>query len=242
MRTTASIALIGLAALAASATMAESGRRSVTTMSSDEGRISVRQNNEPMVEGSGRIVRRPRAAAAFDSVEVNGPAHLEVAVGGRPSIEVQIDDNLVGNIVTETRGGALSIRTTGSFRTRTAPVVRVTAPTLARLQSIGSGNVRITGQRGDRLELDMKGSGNLIVDGQSRAVIASLYGSGNADLTRLAAADLSVNLYGSGNARVHAERDLSAAVYGSGSIGFSGQPARLRQSVHGTGRITRIGR
>jgi hypothetical protein len=242
MQRSAPITLACLVALATTASLAQEGRRSITQMSSGNGIISVRHDGDPMTEGSGRIVRRQRPASAFERVAINGPAHLEIAVGASPSIEVQIDDNLLDNIVTETRGRALSIHTKGSFRTRSAPVVRLTVPTLARVESIGSGDVRITGQRGEALELVMKGSGNIVVNGQSRAASASLYGSGNADLTRLAAADLSVSLYGSGNARVHADRALSATVYGSGNIAFSGQPARLEQRVHGSGRITRIGR
>jgi hypothetical protein len=104
----------------------------------------------------------------------------------------------------------------------------------------GSGDGRIEGVSGGRLELVSMGSGDLAVSGAAEAVTANLYGSGGADLTRLAAPDLAVAIYGSGDARVHATETLSAAVFGSGRITYSGRPVKLQRSVHGSGTIEAV--
>jgi hypothetical protein len=205
----------------------------------DDG-ISVRHNNEPIVEGSGNIVRQARSAAAFSSVHVQGPFDLEILVGPRHSVEVEIDGNLSDRIGTRVEGGELRIETTGSFRTRSVPKVRLTVPTLDRVLVQGSGDARIRGVKGGRLELVGQGSGDFVVDGRADSLVASLFGSGNADLTRIEAPDLTVSVYGSGDARVRATRALSASVFGSGRIDYSGDPTEVSRSVHGSGRIGRI--
>ncbi|HEV2866419.1 MAG TPA: head GIN domain-containing protein [Allosphingosinicella sp.] len=205
-------------------------------------RITVQRDGELMVEGSGRAARAARAAAPFTAIEVEGPTTLEVIVGQRESIEVEADDNLLDRITTEVDGTILRIGTSGAFRTRMTPVVRVTVRGLERVKLRGSGDAWIRGIDGDRLDLVLQGSGDLHAEGRAGAVTADLYGSGNMELERLSAPAFDVSLYGTGNVRVHATGTLSAAVYGTGRIAFSGDPQILRRAVYGPGSIARIGR
>jgi hypothetical protein len=214
----------------------------ITNMTSDRSGVSVRRDDEPMIEGSGRIVRRERAVGAFTTIHVQAPARVEVVVGGTPSVEIEADDNVIDFITTDTDGRALQIGTAGSFQTRTAPVVRITVAQLDRIRSQGSGDVRISGLAGDRFELIGQGSGNFVVEGRASSSSAKLYGSGDADLAGLHADDLDVAVYGSGHARVHATGTLAAAIYGSGSITYSGRPTEVSRSIHGMGRIGEVER
>ena len=219
----------------------EGARSSVINHSREGDGISVRHDNEPAVEGSGTIVRHARTVPGFSAVHVQGPFNLELAVGPRQSVEIEVDDNLSDRIRTRVEGGELRVETAGSFRTRILPTVRVTVPDLDKVLVQGSGDARITGMNGGRLELVGQGSGDFIVEGRADAVEANLFGSGGADLTRIEAPDLKVSVYGSGSARVRATRSLSASVYGSGRIDYSGDPSEVNRSVHGSGTIGRIG-
>ncbi len=236
----ASLALVAFAAapLAVEAIAQDRGSGSSwTNISRDGGWISVQRNRETQIEGSGRIVRRARASERFDSVHVMGPARLELVVGPRHSIEVETDDNLTDLIGSRVAGGELIIEPRGSFRTRTAPFVRITTPTLERLRLQGSGDGRVQGLAGGNVEVVSQGSGDLIMSGRAARVTAKLYGSGNAFLADVRAPHIDVAVFGSGLARVHATGTLSAAVYGSGAIAYSGNPSEVRRSIHGSGSI-----
>ncbi|MDQ4086471.1 MAG: DUF2807 domain-containing protein [Pseudomonadota bacterium] len=210
--------------------------------SHDRSRTTVQRDGHPIVEGSGRVARAARSARPFTAIELEGPADLEVRVGQRESIEVEADDNLLDRITTETDGAILRIGTRGSFRTRMTPVVRVTVRELERLKVRGSGDVRLAGIDSDRFELVLQGSGDIHAEGRAEAVSADLYGSGNMELARLSAPSFDVSLYGTGNVRVHTTGTLSAAVFGTGRIEYSGEPRFIRRDVYGPGSIGRIGR
>ena len=216
------------------------GRPTMINHDRDERGITVRHDNEPVVEGSGTVVRQVRELARFSAVHVQGPFDLEVVVGPRQSVEIEIDDNLADRIRTRVEDGEIRLETGGSFRTRTQPRVRLTVPDLDKVLVQGSGDARITGINGGRLELVGQGSGDFLAEGRADAVEANLFGSGGADLTRLEAPDLEVSVYGSGSARVRATRSLSASVFGSGRIDYSGDPGEVNRSVHGSGSIGRI--
>ena len=216
-------------------------RSTVINHSRDGNGISVRHDNEPAVEGSGTIVRHARTLGSFSAVHVQGPFNLEVVVGPRQSVEIETDDNLSDRIRTRVEDGELRVETAGSFRTRSVPNVRVTVPKLDKVVMQGSGDTRISGVDGGRLELVGQGSGDFIVDGRADAVAASLYGSGDADLMRMDAPDLKVSVYGSGSARVRATRTLAASIFGSGRIDYRGDPSKVSRSIHGSGTIRRIG-
>lgn len=208
----------------------------------DGSRITVRRDGERIIEGSGRAGRAARAATPFVAIELEGPADLEVSVGPAESIEVEADDNLLDLITTDLDGGTLRIGTRGSFRTRITPVVRVTVRELERLKLRGSGDARIAGVEAGRLDLVLEGSGDIEAEGRAETVSADLYGSGNIELGRLAAPAFEVSLYGTGDVRLHSTGTLSAAVYGTGRVEYSGEPRLLRRDVYGPGSIGRIGR
>jgi len=208
----------------------------------DGSRITVQRDGEPMVEGSGRTSTSSRAAESFTAIAVEGPAALEVVVGPRESVEVEANDNLLDRITTDVDDGTLEIGTRGSFRTRITPVVRVTVRELERLRVRGSGDTRIGGIDGGRLDLVLQGSGDIHVEGRAEAVTANLYGSGNIELARLSAPSFETAVYGTGNIRVHTTGTLSAAVFGTGRIDFSGNPRLVRKDVFGPGSIASVAR
>lgn len=239
------VSLVLAIAIAATGQGNRTVERSTVTIEQPDraGGVSVRRNGEPMIEGSGRLVRQTRTVGRFDAIELSGAANLDIAIGAAMSVEIEADDNLIGLLTTEVEGGKLVIDTNGSFRTRTAPRVRITLPRLASIETTGSGDAAISGVAGGRLSLAARGSGDFSVEGRGEALDADMYGSGRIDLDRFVAPDLSVSIYGSGNARLRVTEALHATVYGTGDIDYRGDRDRIRvrSSVFGTGRIRHLG-
>jgi len=195
--------------------------------------------NDGYVSGSGNLVRQARSVATFNRITSDGPAKLEIAVGPRLSVEVETDDNVVGFITTDSRGGRLRIGAEGSFCVGRPPRVRITVPSLAAIDMRASGDARIDGLTGGNLDVTITGSSDVTPAGQLDRVGINVNGSGDVDLNSLRARFVDATVNGSGEVDLGSASLVSATVNGSGSIYYSGNPEFVDQAVHGSGRIKR---
>jgi putative autotransporter adhesin-like protein len=190
------------------------------------------------VQGSGVAATQSRALARFSSLDLAGSNNVTVAVGGRQSVVVRADSNLIRHVTTRVVAGALVIGTTGSFTTKSPMTVEVSVPSLAAVTLSGSGQIAVTGIDAPRLTVTLPGSGALYAGGTVTQLDVTLSGSGLAQLDNLVARDVHAVVAGSGLIRVTATASLNAAVPGSGAIIYRGNP-QVTSSITGSGTVTR---
>jgi len=189
--------------------------------------------------GSGVAATQSRDVPAFDSVELAGGNNVVIHVGGKQSVVVKADDNLLRRVTTKVQSGTLVIgNTPGSLMTKSPMSVVVTIPKVGELTLAGGGNVVVTGVRTESLTVTLSGSGNLTGSGTAGSLDVTLSGSGNAWFTGLVADDVHAVLSGSGNIFVTANKSLDASVPGSGTIVYAGNPREVTKSVTGSGVVT----
>jgi hypothetical protein len=191
------------------------------------------------VQGSGVAATQTRAVATFSRLDLAGSSKVTVVVGGRQSVVVHADSNLLGRVATRAAGGTLLIETTGSFTTRTLMSVDITVPALAAVTLSGRGQLSVTGISTPVLTVSLPGSGALEASGTATRLDVTLGGSGQAQLDQLTARDVHAVISGSGLIRVTATASLDASVPGEGAIVYSGNPPRVTTSVTGAGAVTR---
>ena len=189
------------------------------------------------VQGSGVPATQARVLATFSSLDLAGSNNVTVAVGGRQSVVVHADSNLLRYVMTRVVAGTLVVETTGSFTTRSPMSVEVSVPSLAALTLSGSGKISVTGINAPRLTVTLPGSGAIYAGGSVTKLDVTLGGSGLAQLDNLVARDVHAAVAGSGLIRVTATARLNAAVTGSGAIIYSGHPL-VTSSVTGSGAVT----
>jgi hypothetical protein len=191
--------------------------------------------------GSGTAAAQPRHLEAFSSVDLAGSSNVTVRAGGRQSVVVHADDNLLGQVTTQVRATTLVIGTRGSFTTSSPMSVEISVPSLEAVTLSGSGSGAITASniQGPRLSVRLSGSGVVRASGTVARLDVSLGGSGDAQLERLVARDVRAVLAGSGRIVTRATNTLQASVPGSGTIVYSGNPAHVTRSITGSGAITR---
>lgn len=190
------------------------------------------------VRGSGVAATQSRVLATFSSLDLAGSNNVTVAVGGRQSVVVHADSNLMDYVTTRVVAGTLVIGTTGSFTTRSPMSVEVSVPSLAAVRLSGSGEISVNGIDASRLTVSLPGSGALYGGGTVTQLDVTLGGSGLAQLDNLVARDVHAVVTGSGLIRVTATANLNAAVSGSGAVIYSGNP-QVTSSVTGSGAVTR---
>jgi len=191
------------------------------------------------VQGSGVAATQSRVLARFSSLDLKGSNNVTVVIGGRQSVVVHADSNLIRHVTTRVVAGTLVVGTTGSFTTRTPMSVEVSVPSLAAVKLSGSGNISVNRIDEPRLTVTLSGSGVVYANGTTAQLGVTLGGSGLARLNALVARDVHAVITGSGLIRVTATARLTASVPGTGSIIYSGNPPQVTSSVTGTGAVTR---
>ena len=148
---------------------------------------------------------RPVKKAPFAAVDLAGSNDVTIHVGGKQSVVVTADDNLIDDVTTRVERGKLVIGTaSGSFTTNVPMKVDVTVPALDAMTLSGSGIVTAEGIDAKRLTVALPGSGILRASGAATALVVDHSGSGDAQLEGLVAADVHAVLGGSGRIVVNA--------------------------------------
>jgi hypothetical protein len=189
------------------------------------------------LQGSGVAATQSRALPRFSGIDLTGSNSVTVDVGGRQSVVVHADSNLIRHVTTRVVAGTLVIGTTGSFTTRSPMRVDVSLPALGGVRLSGSGEISLSGIDEPRLTVTLSGSGALYASGSATQLDVNLSGSGLAQLDNLVARDVDAVVAGSGLIRVTATTALTAAVPGTGAIIYGGNP-QVISSVTGTGSVT----
>jgi Putative auto-transporter adhesin, head GIN domain len=190
------------------------------------------------VQGSGVAATQTRAVGRFSSVELAGDNQVTVVVGGRQSVVVHADSNLIGHVSTRVVAGTLVVADTGSFTTKSPMSVQVRVPKLAVVKLSGDGIMSVSGINAQQLTVTVPGDGMLSATGTAARLDVTLAGDGQAQLGGLVARDVHAVLTGSGVIQVTATTSLDAAVPGDGAIMYGGNPPHVTTSITGSGAVT----
>jgi hypothetical protein len=192
------------------------------------------------IEGSGVSATEVRDVAPFAAVDLAGSNEVTIHVGGKQSVVVTADDNLIDDVTTRVERGKLVVSTaSGSFTTNVPMKVDVTVPALRAVTLSGSGIVTAEGIDAKRLTVALPGSGILRASGTATTLVVDHSGSGDAQLEGLLASDVRAVLGGSGRIVVNAAKSLDATVSGSGAIFYRGDPSQVTTRVTGSGVVMR---
>lgn len=212
------------------------------------------------VDGNGHVVTVQRSIGEFRTLRVEGPIDVVAHPGSAAALSITAEDNIEPMIETLVDGQSLVVRVArnASFRTHKPMKVDVAYTQLSAAQIHGSGDLRIDGPSGAKLDVSIDGSGDLRVEhadlgslsasisgsgdvflgGKADEARLSISGSGDIQAGELQGRRVNVSISGSGDARVHATEALEARIAGSGDIVYSGHPASVTRKIAGSGSIT----
>ncbi|MEO8307224.1 MAG: DUF2807 domain-containing protein [Pseudomonadota bacterium] len=189
---------------------------------------------------TGHSTREDRPVGAFQSVELEGAAQLDILVGPAPSLSITGSQGARAAFTTRVEGDRLML---GSHNSLWQPslgkvVVRITVPQLHALKVSGAGEISVNGISGDTLDVAFDGAASLEASGKVGTLTAQLNGAGSMDLSRLEAQSATVTTNGAGSVDVNSTASLDATVNGVGSINYYGKPAKVTTAIHGVGSIS----
>jgi hypothetical protein len=192
----------------------------------------------PSVGGSGHVISETRNMSGFSNVSLEGSGHLIIEQGGAESLTVTGDDNLLSHIETEVRGSTLVLgeKDGVSLSPSQDIVFKVTLRKLDNLEVSGSGAAQAKGLQSAKLQIDLRGSGEVSAEGSGDDLDVTIAGSGRFRGDSLKSKRTRVDISGSGSAVVASSDTLDATISGSGSIEYVGAP-EVHQSISGSGSV-----
>ncbi|MFZ1688338.1 MAG: head GIN domain-containing protein [Flavobacteriales bacterium] len=212
------------------------------------------------VKGTGDPVKKDLTVAAFHGVEIMGSVDVELTQAATQSVVVEGQSNVADLLETSVNNGIWTIKTSKCYSTDKPFVVRIAVPAIDRVAVMGSGDV--TGKNafgGDRIDIDVQGSGDVTMTfnckaveasvqgsgdiklgGECQEVVLSVQGSGDVKAVELKSQRAMTTVTGSGDIAVQVSESLNASVTGSGSVKYKGKPTDLKQNVTGSGDVVEI--
>jgi hypothetical protein len=189
--------------------------------------------------GSAHAADQMRDVPPFTSISVQGPFNVIVEGGKGQSLTVRGSDKFVKDVLTDVVNGQLVVR----MRDKNYGTLRgdqhivVTVPQLRAFSAEGAGEIRLNQMRGDRLEVNFRGAGELRVGGEVKSFKITAEGAGEVDTKDLVADDVNLLVRGVGNARVTARQRLDVRGEGMGNVTYFGRPKIVNKSMAGLGAL-----
>ncbi|MGH2582827.1 MAG: GIN domain-containing protein [Anaerolineales bacterium] len=215
------------------------------------------------VRGSGMLEQETRTVGTFDSVSIEFPAAVTIVQGETISLQIEAEDNLLPQLITEVRGDTLRIyNSERNWRSRVNPTetvsIQITTPDLGAVSFEAAGSLTLENTNADELRISLNGAGQIhLIDVEIGNLSLSLDGAGDVlasgiveslrlDIDGLASfhgnelttdqADVEIN--GAGSAELHVFSHLSVEINGTGSVTYFGDP-KVVQQINGLGSVTK---
>lgn len=211
------------------------------------------------------IITETRNVSRFNAVTTSGPFVVDITFGTKEALTIEADSKILPYVETAVAGKTLNLRFVNDVQPRiryTEPInIAVIARTLSTLissgtgpisvssvwkakdiQLVGSGTANITVSTFNVNDIDavLSGTGNIIASGVCRNVNITMNGFGSFYGRSLNAQKVNVALYSPANITIGVEKTLSAKIFGSGNVFYSGDP-QVNEEIVGSGAVQNIG-
>jgi hypothetical protein len=218
-----------------------------------------------VVRGSGDMVTETRQVSPFSALTLNGAGRLIVVQGSSESLEIEAEDNIIGELTSDVNGDTLIL----GFQSR--PWRKQLLPTRSinyyltvkdlseitfngagdfEIESLstdtlnvvinGAGQIKIENLAAEDLSINISGTAAIDVSGQVTTQMISIEGAGNYQAEDLLAQFTEIKIAGLGNATVWTSETLDIVIDGGGSVNYYGSP-NITQEINGLGDINNRG-
>ncbi|OUR99002.1 DUF2807 domain-containing protein [Flavobacteriales bacterium 33_180_T64] len=223
--------------------------------------FSISQAQWKKIKGNGNITTETRSTSDYDAIKCAGSFDYILVAGTEGKITLEGESNLLQYVVTEVKNGSLHIKTKKGKNLSPSwnKTIKITIPfeDINKVALSGSGDLWNEDKIiANNLEVSLSGSGDIILNLQTKHVSGKVTGSGDLTLKgsttdlkagvtgsgdfhgfNLQSTNTDVSVTGSGDAAVVCSGHLKARVTGSGDIEYRGNPKTEDTKVSGSGSI-----
>lgn len=172
----------------------------------------------------------------FRSIELNGAVELTVKRGPY-SVEVAVEDNDQTWVETRVEDGVLVITAKDDLWDSPDVRVNLAMPTFEGLLVNGAVQAAVTDIVADQVMIEMRGAGDIDLEGRCTDLVIVLKGAGNIEADDLTCDTADIALNGAGNVEAFASKSAKARLSGIGKIDIQGHPESVDERLDGMGEI-----
>jgi len=195
------------------------------------------------VRGSGVKAEETRTVGPFKALTLDGGYQVKLEAGPGVEGDVQLaltgDDNLLPLLKTTVGAEVLTCGSDELMWTNLPLTLEARTGPLEALTVNGSAEGEVVGLSGEKVRLEINGSGQLALSGKVGELVIDISGSGTIDARKLEAESVTVDVAGSGEAKVCASKTLTVDISGSGEVEYYCNPSTVNQDIAGSGKVTK---
>lgn len=218
-----------------------------------------------VVRGSGDVITESRTVSDFNNIELNGAGKLIITQSSTESLEIEAEENIIDELMSDVQGDTLSLGYTSRFWRRSIipnrtiiyylNVIDLDEITLNGANELeidtldttsleitlnGAGRVDIDELLAQNLTVNVAGTGTATIAGQVESQEINIDGAGNYQAGDLQTQNTVIQIDGLGNSTVWALDTLDITINGGGSLNYYGTP-NVTQDINGLGDINNRG-
>ena len=212
--------------------------------------------------GYGKAVAQTRAVptGSYDKIEISGSFKVNL-VEGKEGIITIVGEDPDKLLSVKSDGDILKIQTEKKFKwknnAQNTIVITIPYETISGISLLGSGSISANailiansfttelsgsgkisaGFQVNNFTGSVHGSGKMNVGGKAQMAKIEVTGSGSFDAYDLETVETTANVTGSGSCKVNCSQKLKAAITGSGTIYYSGNPKIEDAKISGSGKV-----
>lgn len=198
-------------------------------------------NNKNSIKGSGNLKSENRSVGNFNAIDIGGAWQVEVKVGSKASVRVEIDDNLLQHVETKVEDGTLHVgfKKGTSIRNTKSMKVWITAPELKSVDISGACSAKVDGVRAQDFRLDCSGASKVKLNGSIERVTIGASGASSIDMVGIALRSALVDASGASSVVLNVRDSLKVDASGASSVRYKGKPS-VQRDTSGVSSVTQI--
>ncbi|MCC7429294.1 DUF2807 domain-containing protein [bacterium] len=197
--------------------------------------------NGKNIRGNGVSKTETREVGNFTSIELDGSFDVHVTCQEKQNLEISGDENILPLVKTEVRNNTLRVYLDheGSLSTTKKLELTISVENIEKINLSGSGDIFVDNLANEKFSVQIDGSGDVQLSGETDFFATEINGSGNVQAEKLASKNAEVEINGSGDVVVNVSEKIEAEINGSGDISYYGNPTSVSKNINGSGRISK---
>lgn len=211
------------------------------------------------IDGNGNVTKEQRSVSSFNKIDISGGYEVLINQGSEERLELEVDENLLEYIETETKNNTLFISSKKPIGSASSLKLYITVVNVEDIDVSGAIELKNKGTyEAANLEIDISGAADIDLDvdvenlnmemsgasettlsGSARNFEIEISGAGELQAKKLKTRNATIDISGAGSAIVNAKKTLNVSVSGAGSIKYKGDP-KIKKDISGAGSIEKL--
>lgn len=173
----------------------------------------------------------------FTKLDVSNAFEITVKVGGKASLKITGDENILPYIRVKNKENELEIGFENNRHNIGNILVEITVENLESVDLSGACKIKVEGISTDSFELDMSGSSSGELSGKVKKFEIDLSGATKLDASQLISEAVEIEASGASNAEIYAVSSVDAETSGASNITIYGDPEKVKTDISGASDI-----